>query len=114
MESPTELYCLDSMDKQRQSKCDVAAGVRSSQFSVIDMDLGDDAPTRDSYCKTSPCGTVDPSTFSCATWVFQTIFGVMKSLVPRRLDEPTGPFELVRYMTVVHDFYPRAALRLRT
>jgi hypothetical protein len=33
---------------------------------------------------------------SCTRWVLSNIAAALKSIVPRRLDEPTGPFELVR------------------
>lgn len=99
MESSTEYFSFDDGDKRRQSRCDTAVGMTTNHFSIVDLDFEiGGGPAQRSYCKASPCQTAHASTFSCAKWILQAFFTIMKSLVPRRVDEPTGPFELVRYI----------------
>eukprot|EP00173_Palmaria_palmata_P004852 Plantae.Rhodophyta-Palmaria_palmata.ctg7496.p1 GENE.Plantae.Rhodophyta-Palmaria_palmata.ctg7496~~Plantae.Rhodophyta-Palmaria_palmata.ctg7496.p1 ORF type:complete len:179 (+),score=2.74 Plantae.Rhodophyta-Palmaria_palmata.ctg7496:110-646(+) len=112
MESSAEIYCFDIAEKQRKSRWDIAAGLCSPNFSVVNIELCNVSPARRPSCKTSPCETVDPSTFSCTSWLLQTLLGVMKSLVPRRVDEPTGPFELI-FDILLSAFVSRGASKER-
>lgn len=61
----------------------------------IDLDrLGSPLP---SPKKSMRSDSTDFHTLSCTAWLVSTLTRTLKSLVPRRLDEPTGPFELVTF-----------------
>lgn len=45
----------------------------------------------------SPAWKSDSSISACAAWLIRAVVAGLKTLIPRRLDEPTGPFELVSW-----------------
>lgn len=67
----------------------------SSVDGTVSIDLDRLENTATSPRKSMRRDSSDAHTFSCTAWLISTISNTLKSLIPRRLDEPTGPFELV-------------------
>lgn len=61
----------------------------------IDLDRLESPST--SPRKSTRSGSGEFHTISCTAWLISTLTRALKSLIPRRLDEPTGPFELVTF-----------------
>lgn len=87
MESPVDTICSTTHRKL------------SASDGAVSIDIGrlDCAPT--SPRKSIRCDFGDAHFLLCTTWISNTIAATVKSLTPRRLDEPTGPFELVSNAT---------------
>jgi hypothetical protein len=98
MELPVETYCHESCratGTQRYPRSS-SLGRDAAATSAVTIEMDRLGMSSERERKTSPCQTCDTAVSSCVSWAFRGIASAMRSIVPRRLDEPTGPFELVR------------------